>query len=261
MNYCRLPLIRIPALLAVVLFAAPILQAQPDSTTYLVVDCMKATSPDYLKVEQEIWKPIHQDLVDQGRKLSWALFRVEFGSREECDFYTVNRYLGQAALDNPYDGVNEVFQKVHPQKDFGEAMKRTDTSRRRVSTQLWAVIGGVGPKDFRYVHVNRMNAENGGAFVRHEMDVFRPVHQALVADGITKGWVIQSLVRPTGSSIGYNFATVDFVDSLGEIPFGDYLMKVHPDSNLTKIWEETGATRDLVYGETWRLVERTRSPE
>ncbi|HUF10634.1 MAG TPA: hypothetical protein VMO47_15040 [Rhodothermales bacterium] len=246
--------------LTFVLFATLSAPAQPDSTIYISVDCMKSTSPDYLQVEQEIAQPIHQELVDQGKKLSWVLYGVEFGSRAECDYYTVNRYLGADALDRPYDSLQVVFEKVHPQADMGDAMARTMASRERVWTHLYATVGGIPPESFKYAHVNRMDAEDGQAYVNQEMSMFKPVHQALVDEGITKGWLVGALVSPSGSALGYNFVTVDFSDYPGPIPFGDYVAKVHPDADMQDIWNQTDGTRDFVLHETWRLVARTGPP-
>lgn len=250
----------VPALtfvLLVVLSAS----AQPDSTIYLAVDCMKSASPDYVPVEIDIWQPMHQELVNQGKKLSWALFGVEFGSRAECDYYTVSQYMGVDAIDGPYDGLPATFEKAHPQGDIGDAMMRTGASRELVWTHLYATVGGIRPESFEYAHVNRMDAENGEAYVEHEMNTFKPVHQALVDDGVTKGWLVGALISPAGSSLGYNFITVDFADHPGPIPFGDYLMKAHPGAAMQEVFEHTESARDHVLHETWRLVATTGPPE
>jgi len=253
-------LLRATSVLALILLAAPSVRAQADSTMYLAVDCMKSTSPDYGNVEREIWKPMHQELVDQGKKLSWALFSVEYGSRAECDYYTVNRYMGAAALDSRYDDLESIFKKVHPEANIGEAFARTDASRKVVWTQLYAVVGGIPPKSFKYVHVNRMLAADGEAYVKQEMTMFKPVHEALIADSVTTGWLVYRLISPVGSAMGYNFGTVDFADHAGPIPFGWYVKKAHPDVDRQAFFEQVQKAREHVLGETWRLVARTKDP-
>lgn len=232
-------------------------QAQADSTLYVVANCMQSESPDYVRTEREIWQPIHQEMVDRGQIAGWALYEVRFGDRSECDYYTVDRYRGSEALDNAFSNLDEIFAKVHPDADMDEAMARSLASRKHKASYLLAVIGGVPPESFRYAHVNWMNAPDAGAYVNLEMTLFTPVHRALVDAGTTKGWLLEELVKPRGTSASYNFVTVDFVDSLAPIQFGQYLKKVHPDRDLGEMWDQTDAARDMVRSETWRLVART----
>jgi hypothetical protein len=73
--------------------------------------------------------------------------------------------------------------------------------------------------------------------------------------------LVHELVTPAGSALDHNFGTVDFVDHVGPIPFGEYVQKVHPDADMQEIWEQTESARDHVLHETWRLVARTTDPE
>lgn len=239
------------------LLTAPPVQAQVDSTLYLAVDCMKSTSADYVDVEKELWKPMHQEMVNQGRKIFWALYGVQFGYRDECDYYTVNAYMGADAVQTAYADLPELFAKVHPDRDMDEASAETMASRKIVRTQLWTGVAGITPESFRYAYVNLMSAPDGNAYVDLETTVFQPIHQALVDDGLTKGWYLYSLAVPYGSTVDYNFATVDFVDRPGGLPFGEYLAKVHPDRTVDQVTEEMEATRELLLGELWYLIDRT----
>lgn len=239
------------------LLAAPPVRAQVDSTLYLAVGCLMSMSPDYVDVEQQLWKPMHQEMVNQGQKVFWALYWVQYGSREECDYYTVNAYVGAEALEEAYADLPEVFAKVHPDKDFGEAMAKTYASRKFVRSQLWTQVAGIRPESFRYAYVNLMSAPDGGAYVDLETTVFQPVHEAFVDDGVTKGWYLYALAVPYGSTVAYNFATVDFVDNLGPIPWGDYMAKVHPDRTMDEIYDEMDEARDHLLGELWYLIDRT----
>ncbi|HEX9658913.1 MAG TPA: hypothetical protein VGA18_01385 [Rhodothermales bacterium] len=231
--------------------------AQVDSTLYLTVDCMKSTSPDYVDVEQQIWKPMHQELVNQGRKATWALYGVRFGSREKCDYYTVSTFFGSKSMQSDLADLPDVFAKVHSEADLDEAVAKTLASREVVETELWMMVAGVRPQAFNFIYVNKMHAQDGPAYVDFESDVFEPVHQALVDDGFTKGWYLHALLSPHGSEIGYNFATVDFVDDLGPIPIGEYLAKVHPDRSMEETVLQTGAARELVSSQTWSLIAQT----
>ncbi|HUF10632.1 MAG TPA: hypothetical protein VMO47_15030 [Rhodothermales bacterium] len=245
------------AVITVAVLTAPLARAQADSTMYIVVGCMKSTSSDYVDVERDLWLPMHQEMVNQGQKAGWALYQVRFGFRDECDHYTVNRYIGADAVAGAFMDLPAIFAKVHPDADMDEAVERTLASREMVWSQLFALAGGIPPESFQYAHVNRMQASNEDAYIDYEMDTFRPVHQALVDDGITKGWLVLALVRPHGSAMKYNFTTVDFADHPRPIPFAEYVAKVHPDRTLQEIIEQGESVRELVLSETWHLLART----
>lgn len=235
-------------------------EAEPEAEPrYVILDCMKSTSSDYQAVEMELWKPVHQELISQGRKLQWAFYWVMFGDRSECDYYTAN-VVTQSQLNGPGD-FQAVFETVHAGKDVDEMMARTSAAREMVWSQLWLIHDMVQPNDFSYVQVNQMDADDSDAYISMEREVYRPVHAALVKDSVTAGWGLYQLMSPHGSSIGYNFGTVDFLKSLGGIDFGSYMQKAHPDKDVAALNEQTGEVRDMVRSEVWMLLDRADPSE
>jgi len=65
-----------------------------EPTLFLEAHCMKAKTADYIGIETDVWLPVHQQLVNDGRKNSWALYSVMYGDRPKCTHYTVETYLG-----------------------------------------------------------------------------------------------------------------------------------------------------------------------
>lgn len=228
-------------------------------TLYVQVDCMKSTSPDYTDVETEIWQPMHQEMVNQGKKNSWALYWVLYGDRSDCDYYTVNTYRGEDQL-NDDTAYSDVFASVHPGEDWEEATSKTSASREMVSTELWTLIDSVRPTDFQYAVVNSMFAEDGSEYVQQEVEIFKPVMQALVDKGARAGWGLYQLSYPYGTSLTYNYGTVDFMTHLGPVPFMETIREVHPDREVAAIMQEIEDARDLVHGEMWLLLARTQEP-
>src|SRR5206468_5092366 len=54
-----------------------------NAVKYVEVDYMKvdpAKTTEYLKIEQDLWKPLHQELVKKGQVKSWTLYGVQFPS-------------------------------------------------------------------------------------------------------------------------------------------------------------------------------------
>lgn len=251
----RKTFIVVVAAAVLVVSGTSIAEDEVQQALYVSVDCMKSTAADYTSLELEIWQPMHQALVNQGNKNSWALYSVMYGDRSRCDYYTVTTYLGQEQLNaNPSYG--DIFQAVHPGKNTAEAMARTSASRQRVATQLWVAVDGTEINDYRFAVVNLMYAEDPDAYERMETRVFKPGHQALVDGGHRAGWALYELVAPTGTSIPYNFSTVDFVDHLSPVPMAEAMLAAHPNRDLEAM-QELLELRDHVSSETWALVAAT----
>jgi hypothetical protein len=228
--------------------------AQDDgqAALYISIDCMKSTAIDYVSVETDVWQAMHQELVNQGKRNSWALYEVHYGDRSKCDFYTVTTMRGLEQLngDPSYD---KVFQQVHPDDDFMDAMVRTLASRMRVATELWLAVDGTQIKEHRFAVINMMNTEDPDAYERMESQVFKPGHQALLDGGHRSGWGLYALVSPLGTSIPYNYSTVDFSMNLNPVPMAEAMMSANPNRDLDAM-QELLDLREQVSSQTWRLV-------
>lgn len=240
---------------AILSSAASVADDEERAPTYISVDCMKSTSPGYSSIETDIWQPMQQELVNQGKRNRWALYRVLYGDRSKCDYYTVTTYTGSAQL-NADALLADVFRVVFPGRDFEKAMVDTWTSRQHVASALWMMVDGIRPKPHRYAVVNRMNAPDPDAYERMETRVFKPGHQALVDDGHRAGWAMYALVSPLGTSIPYNYSTVDFVDHLDPVPMAEAMLTANPERDLDAI-QDLLALREQVNSETWALVAAT----
>ena len=252
---------RITATIAATILVLPyVAAAQQDDQValYVAVDCMKSTAAEYTSVETDIWQPMHEELVKQGKRNSWALYSVMYGDRSRCDYYTVTTYRGQEQLDANPDYV-EVFEAVHPRKDAARAMARTWASREHVATELWQLVDSTEFKPHRFAIVNLMQADDPDAYELMESKVFKAAHQALVDSGHRSGWAVYGLVSPRGSAVGYNYSTVDRINNLAPVPMAEAMMIANPDRDLSAM-HELLELRDHVRSETWALVTSTTRP-
>lgn len=225
---------------------------------YVSVDCMKSTSADYTSVETEIWQAMHQELVNQGKRNSWALYRVMYGDRSKCDYYTVTTLLGHEQL-NGSPSIGEIFKTVYPDGDLAEAMARTWASRQHVATELWVAVDVTEIKEHRFAVVNMMNAADPDAYERMESQVFKSGHQALLDGGHRAGWGMYALVTPIGTSIPYNYSTVDFSNYLNPVPMAEAMLLANPNRDLEEM-HDLLALREQVSSQTWVLVAATQRP-
>jgi hypothetical protein len=245
---------------AIVISGTSFAQDSETRPLYVSVDCMKSTSVDYTSVELEIWQAMHQELVNKGEQNSWALYWVMYGDRSKCDYYTVTTHLGHEQLNSNLP-IEEVFETVYPEDDFAEAMARTWASRQHVATELWLAVDGTEIKKHRFAVVNLMHAADPDAYERMESRVFKPGHEALLADGHRSGWAMYTLVTPVGTSIPYNYSTVDFSNYLNPVPMAEAMLSANPDRDLDEM-QDLLALRENVSSQTWLLIAATeRRPD
>jgi hypothetical protein len=110
--------------------------------TVVEVSCMKVDplkDEEYLKLEHDVWRPVHQERIRSGRMRSWTLYEVRYpaGSQRECDYRTVNTYGSIADIDRP---INDVFAKVLPNTPLAELGRRTVSARDLRQGELWYQI-------------------------------------------------------------------------------------------------------------------------
>lgn len=103
------------------------------------VGCMKVDpvkNDEYLKLEHDIWRPMHQERIKQGHMRSWTLYEVRYpaGSQRECDYRTVNTYNSYADTELP---IAAIAAKVHPNIPIAELARRTYTGRDMTHGELW----------------------------------------------------------------------------------------------------------------------------
>lgn len=244
----------ITTLLAIAMFPA-IVDAQATPPVYVTVDCMKSTSPGYVQLELETWRPVHQHLVDAGERNSWALYEVVFGDRSQCDYYTVTSFSGEQQL-NAFADYEAAFAAVYSNAGVSDLMAKTLAAREHVSTELWVLLDRTDIQPHRFAVVNKMFTNDPVAYERMESEVFKAGHQVLIDSGDRSGWAAYALVSPIGSAIPYNYGTVDFVNDLGPVPMAEAMLAGNPDRDLDAM-HELLALRDHVLSETWALVGAT----
>jgi hypothetical protein len=103
------------------------------------VACMKVDplkNAEYLKLEREIWKPMHQERIRQGILRSWTVYAVRYpaGSKRDCDYNVVNTYNSIADIDRP---LAPIVAKIHPNIPIAELGRQTIAARDLVRGELW----------------------------------------------------------------------------------------------------------------------------
>jgi hypothetical protein len=123
----------------------PAASTDTKAAKYFEVAYMKASpgkDADYLKIEQEMWKPLHQELIKQGMVRSWSLYGLQFpsGTAEKYDYVTVNAFDQFGQLENPYANFDKALTKVHPGVKVDDFIDRTEKARNLVRSEVWVLI-------------------------------------------------------------------------------------------------------------------------
>jgi hypothetical protein len=115
----------------------------PQPFRYAVLDFMKVRDgmlDEYLKVEREDWKALHQVLTREGNRVGWALwdYVVPGGTGADYDFVTTMLFGDYASIKGANDA--EAYKRAHPNGDLAASVARTRKSRDVVRTEIWEVV-------------------------------------------------------------------------------------------------------------------------
>ena len=270
----RMRLFHRAAWAAALALSASLANAQQPSQTrtrFVELDYMKVApgkDAEYVRLEQQVFKALHQERVKNKEMVGWALYQVPFTGDREYDYVTVNVYDNIAATEGT--GFMQAFQRLHPGKEGTNLRAQTLATRTMVRTELWQLLDQTTPlgtagdsgRPARYLVVNFMQSKAGGNYEAVEKDLWKPVHQELVKSGARVSWGFYGLMLPGGTRYPYDYATVDGLRSLTGLTDDAYtedvFKRVHPNVSLTDISNRTLAGRDLARRELWILVDATR---
>lgn len=242
--------------------------AEATETIYYIFDYMKVepgNHQDYLKMEAA-WKKIHAVKKADGRIDNWTLMEIisPSGTSAEYNYVTRIRIKGNKQLAAFYSGdyFPENWSALLTEEEK-ELVKKTSELRTMVKSETFARMESIlGPDiaDAKVVSFNFFDFPEGkgrGDHLRIERDIWMPVHQARVDDGVLKGWVMGRMEMPGGSGQPYHDFTVDIYENLEQLLNDDtrpYFKKIHEGKDAKELWKETYENTDLVKREIRREV-------
>lgn len=119
------------------------LNSDAPTTRYVSLDFMKvAPGKDsaYVKMEKEVWLPIHKERMKLGIIKDWGLYEkiMPYDSRSDFDYVTGQFFDDiNSLVDAKY---MEAFTKAYPGQDPGKFMQNTEDNRKLVRNELWKVV-------------------------------------------------------------------------------------------------------------------------
>ena len=243
--------------------------AQEEEPIYTIVGLMKVKQggeANYVDIERSYWKPIHQELVKQGKILGWYLYRIQFtGTGDEYNYATVTHMKGDYNMDEGMYGA-DIFTKVHPKVEINEMLSKTLESRDLVSNRLlqWTLrsMPDTQREPNRYAVFNYQRSMPGFNYYALRANHVKPAFDLALKEGKIGGWGLWVTRFPSGPDLGYNWISADFFDKFDQIGgYGwvDIITRANPDiKNIDELTEKLQSSRTFVKTELWELVDYAR---
>jgi hypothetical protein len=242
--------------------------SQENETSYIEIDYMKvnrASQVEYVKLEKEIWKPIHQERVSAGKIVGWYLYRVSYpgGTEVHHNYTTVTVYRTFKDMENSYP--LETWRKVHPNLSTTDLWRKTGNARDLVRSEVWRRLDYVRPEQtsaapapIAVVNYMKTKPGQGNTYASMSREIWKPIMQKRLEDGNSAGWDLYVLRFPGGTSYEYNYGTVNFHDKFEQLEGFDLegtIKRAHAGKDFSELMRRTREARDLVLREVWNLVD------
>jgi hypothetical protein len=243
--------------------------AEPAQYRYVTIAYMKpepGKAADYVKMERELWKPIHQDMVNRGRLTSWKLYVVSWpnGHDQEYDYLTMMEYASFAQMESPY--VAAEMEKVLGQAKYAELggitsatrkMRRTDTLTLLVATDGWSSA----QNRVLSVHYLRSLPGKGDDLMKVQREYYLPSNEELIKAGVAASWAASRVRYPAQLDHPYNYVSFNGHESLAQMekPAPQAWRDKWSGEKSTQTQAELAASRQRVKGQLWRLLDQTES--
>jgi hypothetical protein len=118
-------------------------QMGPANATYYNISFMKSRpGQNPISIERELWKPIHEDLLQSGKIKSWTVIQPMFSGPHNYDYMTmiaVNKLNDYMDID-----YQALFEKHWGKDKMQSSMQRVDNARDMVGNEMWYVVESVG---------------------------------------------------------------------------------------------------------------------
>ncbi len=253
---------------SITLFLPNNVVAQDASTMYYTVQYMKVpieNDNEYVRLETEVWKLLHQARKDAGLLDGWYLFRVlsPAGTNTEYNYVTVNAYSSLEKLAGHYESFGVDYTKLLNGDQITMALK-TDKIRDLVKEEVWQLkdqkFADNVENMYRYQVVNSMKLRPGvteNQYIEVEKMYWKPIHEARIQAGKMYGWEMHSLLMPGGTAAAYTWGTIDYYSNFTDLfyDFTDIFSRIHKGKDIDKIYGKTGSTRDLLTSEVRVLID------
>jgi hypothetical protein len=197
------------------------LQLNAQDKLYLVFEFMKVDNKQeaaYADTE-EFWAKIHEQRVINGDIIGWDLWRLQPGGEDQhFQYLTVNLYNDPVKMMSGAGDFNAAVKAAYPnmsEEDLEKHMTMTSKSRdlavRVYLEEIDATTGDFSMELGTIAAINMMKVapENVEKYEKMESEIFKPMHQRDVDNGVRGSWGLLRFMSPYGSDAYATHITVD----------------------------------------------------
>lgn len=244
-----------------------------DEPVYIQVDYMKpldGKAEEYVWMENTVYKPIHQERINNGEIVAWHLYEVQYprGADMEYDYVTITIFANFGSIDEGNTPFDELVAEVHPDKTVDEVAGIAEETRKLVRSEAFKSVHrypgtSYDPARTLLVDYMKVSPVNQHEYVRMENQIWCPLHQERIKRGIISGWELFELLFPGGLNYPYTYATTtgfEHWDQMKDAWPDDIWSSVHSGASQTELEQRAHETRDLVSTQIWKLVDYTVAP-
>jgi len=115
--------------------------------SYILVNRMKVKpgmGGDYEKFEREFAKPLYEEAIRRGQGSHWGVWNAFPFDAAHLRYSTVDGYN---SIEQLTAGGEDLMPIVHPDLTWEEAVKKSNSIRTMVSSELWELVDFVFPED------------------------------------------------------------------------------------------------------------------
>lgn len=231
--------------------------------TYKKIDYIKVEAEDFeqfLNYTENDLKTVYSDLVKSGDMQSWHLYKVQYPGGEESGYSFIS-IATAGSMSSFEDQFSEISSLAFIPAGSSEDL--TDISSL-IKSEIWKVESDTLLKDngntkpFMTMDYMNVTPGKGMDYLMLEDEIARPIHKERIEQQKMAGWEVYSLILPSGTKYGYNYATANYFDHLEHIEFGFTTEVIRramgPNSDIPELFDTIYSTRDQVKVELWQLV-------
>lgn len=228
---------------------------------YKKIDYIKVKDTDieqFLDWAENGLKTAYSDLAETGNLQSWQLYKAQYPGGEESgyNFISVATAESISLFEDEFSDISKPFIPSNSKDDLPNSSL--------IKSEIWKVEddsllqdnGNTKP----YMTMDYMNVAPGKGldYLMLEEEIAKPIHQERIDREVMAGWEVYSLIMPSGTKYGYNYATGNYFDKLEHVEFGftnEVIQQaMGQNSNVPELFNTIYSTRELVKVELWQLV-------